>query len=98
MNVKGIWELIRDTGKKWWEDKAPRLGASLAFYTMLSLAPLLVIVVAIAGLAFGREAAQGRLGEELKNLAGEQGAQVAGMVLENASQQPGTGIFATIAG
>jgi len=98
MNVKSVWGLVKDTGTKWWEDKAPRLGASLAFYTMLSLAPLLIIVVAVAGLVFGREAARGGLGEELQNLAGPQGAQVAGVVLENASQQPGTGIFATVAG
>src|SRR4051812_31481152 len=98
MNVKGIWELIRDTGKEWWEDKAPRLGAALAFYTMLSLAPLLVVVVTVAGLAFNRETAQKQLGQEVKNLAGEQGAEVTGMVLEKASEKPKTGVFATIAG
>ena len=51
MNLSGTWELLRDTGKEWWEDNAPRLGAALAFYTLLSLAPLLVVATrAVRGL------------------------------------------------
>ena len=59
MNPKTVWDLLKPTGLEWMEDKVPRLGAALAFYSVLSLAPLLVIAIAIAGLVFGEEAAQG---------------------------------------
>ena len=54
-----IGPLLKSVFVEWWEDNAPRLGAALAFYTLFSLSPLLIIAVAIAGLIFGREAAQG---------------------------------------
>lgn len=56
----GWWQLLKKTFSKWTEDHAQTLGASLAFYTIFSLAPLLLIVIAIAGLVFGQEAAQGQ--------------------------------------
>ena len=59
MNPTAIWGLLKNTFTDWQEDKAPRLGASLAYYTVFSLAPLLLIAIAIAGLAFGQEAVQG---------------------------------------
>ena len=58
----------------WWEDNAPRLGAALAYYTLFSLSPLLVIAVAIAGLVFGREAAQGHIVAQIEGLVGHDGA------------------------
>ena len=56
-----IGALLKETGKAWIDGNAPRLGASLAFYTLLSLAPILILVVAIAALAFGQKAAQTHL-------------------------------------
>ena len=56
-----IGALLKETGKAWIDGNAPRLGASLAFYTLLSLAPILIVVVAIAALAFGQKAAQTHL-------------------------------------
>jgi hypothetical protein len=55
------WQLIKSTYTKWHEDHAPALGAALSYYTLFSLAPILMIVIAIAGLAFGQEAAQSLL-------------------------------------
>lgn len=52
-------DVLKDTWNDWNEDKAPRLAAALAYYTAFSLAPLLVIAIAIAGLVFGQEAARG---------------------------------------
>jgi uncharacterized BrkB/YihY/UPF0761 family membrane protein len=52
-------DLLKSVFVEWWEDNAPRLGAALAFYTLFSLSPLLIIAVAIAGLISGQEAAKG---------------------------------------
>jgi uncharacterized BrkB/YihY/UPF0761 family membrane protein len=59
---KELLELFKETVNEWVGDKAPRLGASLAFYTLLSLAPLLIVIVAVAALVYGQEAARGLLG------------------------------------
>ena len=61
MNAKAYWHLVKDAGSAWLEDKAPRLGAALAYYAAFSLAPLLIIVIGIAGLVLGQDAA-GRVG------------------------------------
>ncbi len=56
MNPTPTLELFKATFLKWQEDKAPRLGAALAYYTVFSLAPLLIIAIAMAGLVFGQQA------------------------------------------
>ncbi len=61
MNPKQIFAILKETASDWMEDQAPTLGAALAYYTVFSLAPLLVIAIAIAGLVFGQEAAQGQI-------------------------------------
>src|SRR5262245_2443239 len=96
--LKSTWDVLRQTGEDWWDGKAPRLGAALAFYTMLSLAPLLVVVTAIAGAVFGEQAAQGKLVEEMKGLVGEKGAEAIQTLLKNAHQDPGGGALATVLG
>lgn len=73
--MRGIWALIRRTLSDWYDDRAPRLGAALAYYTVFALAPSLVIVIGIAGLVLGREAAQGHILVQIRDLVGEQGAQ-----------------------
>lgn len=97
MRLATLWGLLRDAAVKWRKDNAPRLGAALAFYTLLSLAPLLVIVTAVAGAAFGPQAARGQLVEEVRGLIGEQGAATIEMLLANA-HKPATGVFASAAG
>ena len=57
MNLKAVGELLKTTVSEWQKDKAERLGAALAYYAVFSLAPLLVSVIGIVGLAFGPEAA-----------------------------------------
>jgi membrane protein len=89
--------LLKDTVAAWREDKAPRLGAALAYYTVFSLAPLLLIIVAIAGLAFGRQAAQGSLDDQIAGLIGREGADLVQTLIANAGQ-PRAGILATVAG
>ncbi len=75
----------------------PGLEAALAYYTIFSLAPVLLITVAVCGLIFGRAAAEGRLLGELRDLVGEEGAAAVQTMLANASQ-PSAGIVATVTG
>src|SRR5687768_1364335 len=79
------------------EDQAPRLGAALAYYTALSLAPLLILLIAIAGLVFGEEAAQGRLFGEIRNMVGTDGAKAIEEMVQNAAK-PTSGIVASLIG
>ena len=97
MNAKAIWILLRDAFYSWLDDRAPALGAALAYYTVFALAPLLIIVIAIGGLAFGQEAAQGQILSQIEDLLGENGAKAVQAMLESA-RQPTTGWLATIVG
>jgi membrane protein len=92
-----IGVLLKQTVNAWIEDNAPRLGASLAFYTLLSLAPLLIIVIAVAALAFGHKAAQGQLIWEVQDLVGKEGAQAIQGLIQSA-YKPAAGTMATVLG
>jgi membrane protein len=101
-SVVGGWSarivgIFRQAFSEWSEERAPRMAAALAFYTVFSLAPLLILVVAIAGLAFGQEAAQGRIVEQIEGLIGPDGAGTVQGLIENA-RSPSSGILATIIG
>jgi membrane protein len=89
--------LFAMTWKEWNADQAPRLGAALAYYTVLSLAPLLLLLIALAGLVFGEEAATGQLMAQIRDLVGPEGAQAIQTMVQNASR-PGGGILASIIG
>jgi membrane protein len=95
--AQGIGSLLRDSFYAWIDDNAPAHGAALAYYTVFALAPLLIIVIAIAGLVFGREAAQGHILSQIQGLVGEQGGRAVQAMLENA-RQPGAGIVASVIG
>jgi membrane protein len=97
MRFKEIWAIVRDAGEEWFNDNAPRLAAAVAYYAILSITPLFVIAVAIAGAVFGQEAATGALMNELRDLFGDAGAQVAQTALQNANR-PHVGIVATVIG
>ena len=70
-----VWSLLRQTFNAWYEDRAPRLGAALAYYTVFALAPGLILIIALAGLLLGKEAAQGQIITQVQDLAGEAGAE-----------------------
>ena len=76
LRLKDLLGMFKETVGEWVNDKAPRLGASLAFYTLLSLAPLLVVIVAVAALVYGQEAARGQLVWQIQGLVGPDGARV----------------------
>lgn len=92
--MKEAWEFLRETMQEWSKDNCLSLGAALAYYTIFSVAPLLVLVIAIAGLALGRSAAQGEIVARVHAEAGANIAQmVEGMITQLAS--PKSGIVAT---
>ena len=98
MNPKEILPILKKAGSDWMEDQAPSLGAALAYYTVFSLAPLLIIAIAIAGLVFGQEAAQGQIFDQLRGLLGEASGQAMQDMVQSANAKPATGVFATLIG
>lgn len=101
MRELGTWSDLFHVFKQaladWSADRAPRLGAALAYYTVFSIAPLLVIVIAVAGLALGRQAAQGTVVDQIQSFVGPETARGIQSLLENA-RKPATGAAATLMG
>ena len=97
MRRTGIWSLIKMSFVSWRKDYAASMGGALAYYTLFSIAPLLLIVIAVAGFFLGPEAARGELFAQLQGLLGDDGAAAVQGLLESASE-PKEGLFATISG
>jgi membrane protein len=90
-------DLLKSTFKDWNEDKASRLAAALAYYTAFSVAPMLLIAIAIAGLVFGDEAAQGSIFVQVQGLLGPEAAGTIETAVKN-SRQPGASTVSAIIG
>jgi membrane protein len=97
MTLSDVWKLAKESVSAWIEDYAPSMGAALSYYTVFSLAPLLVIVIAVAGLVFGADTAQGEITGQLRGLLGDEGAKAVEELLKSASQ-PSRGVTASIVG
>jgi membrane protein len=95
--ARNILELGKQAVSEWSEDNAPTFAASLSYYTLFSIAPLLVIAVSVAGMVFGEEAARGQIQTQLEDLVGRDSAEVIGQMMISA-RKPGTGILATAIG
>ena len=95
--VRAIWLLLRDTIDGFVADDALSRGASIAYFTLFSIAPVLLVVVAIAGLAFGREAAEGAIVAQLSGLMGRGAAQALQAMIESAAR-PRDGMIASVVG
>ena len=91
------WNLVKQVAVSWVDDYAPSMGAALAYYTMFSLAPLLLIAISVAGLVFGEEAARGEIAAQLRSFMGDQGASAVQGLLVSV-RQPSEGIAATTLG
>jgi len=89
--------LIREASSEWINDNVPRLGAAVAFYALLSLAPIIIMAVAAAAVLYGEQAAQGRLALEIEGIAGTDVAQTIQGIIRGA-YQPRTGTIATLLG
>lgn len=97
LDFKSGWGLLVTTFTAWLNDYAPSMGAALAYYTLFSMAPLLLIVVSVAGLVFGQDAARGEIEVQLRQLLGEGGAGAVQDLLVSV-RQPGKGTLATVIG
>src|SRR5687768_802848 len=94
LTPRTIWSLLGETCVEWYEDRAPRLGAALAFYTVFALAPGLILIIALAALLLGKEAAQGQILSQVEDLAGFAGAQAVRAAIESA-RNAGSSLLAT---
>jgi membrane protein len=97
MNPRQLWPLARQAAQAWVDDYAPSMGAALAYYTLFSIAPLLLIVISIAGLVFGEDAARGQIFSELHGLMGADGAAAVEALLKSVNK-PSAGILGTVVG
>jgi membrane protein len=97
LTLPALGSTLRQALAGWWNDNVPRLGASLSYYTLFSLAPILVVAIAIGGLVFGEEAVRGQIVGQIQGLIGRQGAEAVQSMLEGAAR-PSNSIPATIAG
>jgi membrane protein len=97
MSPGEAWALARDAGRAWSEDRVSSMGAALSYYTLFSLAPLVLVVISIAGLAFGASAARGEVLDQLERLLGSEGASTVAAILDGASQ-PAESLLAAAAG
>ena len=86
MNLPKVGRLLKETFQQWQQDKASRIAAALAYYTVFSISPLLVIAIAIAGAFFGTETAQAQITEQLTTLVGEDGVRPILTALNNITQ------------
>ncbi len=97
MNLKQLASLFKETVSAWSDDYAPSMGAALAYYTLFSIAPLLLIVISVAGLVFGKDAASRQIFDELRGLMGVESAMAVKGLLQSVSK-PHEGILATVIG
>jgi membrane protein len=97
ISFKSMWSLTKEAVTQWSDDFAPSMGAAIAYYTIFSIAPLLVIAIAVAGFFFGQDAASGAIFAQLRGLIGDEGATAIQGLVKSASE-PGKGLFAAAAG
>jgi membrane protein len=95
--LRSIFDLLKETVSEWNEDKAPRLAAALAYYTAFSIAPLLIIAIAISSAIFEEEAVRGQLDNQIQGLVGAQAADAVQEMIANSSRDA-SGIIASIIG
>jgi membrane protein len=97
MTVRELGWIFKRALVGWWNDNVPRLGASLAYYTLFALAPILIVAITIAGFVFGAEAVQRQVTSEIAGLVGDEGGRAVQAMLQGASQRGGD-VLATAVG
>jgi membrane protein len=95
--LSGLWSLVKQAGNAWLEDRASSMGAALAYYAAFSMAPLLIIAIGLAGVVFGRDAAEAAIVAELQGLLGKSGGEAVQSLLDSTSGF-GTSIVAIVVG
>jgi membrane protein len=98
MKQRSGWQFSKDVVNQWIEDGPFQLAAAVSYYTLFSLAPILVIAISVAGLAFGREAAQNQIVETIQGMTGRESAEAIQGMIQNTSNKPTAGIVTTALG
>jgi membrane protein len=98
MDLWQYWALAKQAVNAWIDDYVPSMGAALSYYTLFSIAPLLLIVIAVAGMAFGDQAARGEIFAQLDGLIGPEGAAAIEALLQHADRNDGQGLIAAATG
>ncbi len=96
MTLGSVWRLLRTSAEDWINDRATELAAALSFYMIFAMAPMVTLVVAIAGFVLGERAARGELEAQISELVGPQGAEVVQTIIANASRPGGGGVAGTV--
>src|SRR5450755_1960603 len=94
--LKVVWGVVRDTVSDWITHNASSLGAALSFYTLFSIAPILIIAMAVAGSIFGPHVAEAHVLDQMRGLLGDAGAAAVQSLLSSAHQSGVKGIAAAI--
>lgn len=97
MRLRDLWRLVRAAGEDWISDRAPELGAALAFYMIFAMAPLVLLVIVVAGAVYGEAAIRGELVAQIEGMIGAAGAEVVQTLVANAARPRG-GLIGTIVG
>ena len=97
MRPESLWQVAKNAVIWWWNDDIPHLGAAISYYTVFALAPILIVAIGIAGLAFGPDAVRGEIVGQIEGLVGHSGAVAVQSLLEGASNRS-SGIVATVLG
>ncbi len=92
-----LWTVLKEAFAGWWSDNVPRMGAALAYYTLIALAPILIVAIAVGGMVFGPEAVRGEIVGQIEGLVGRDGALAVQAMLEGAAKSSSS-IPATIIG
>ena len=98
MKGKTLWKFLRDIATQWFEDDPFQLAAALSYYTLFSLAPILITAIALAGLFFDREAATNQIVQTFQGFVGQESAKAVQEMIRNASSKPRTGMISTVVG
>jgi membrane protein len=98
MQRKSIWQFLKTTINEWVDAEPFQLAAALSYYTLFSLAPLLLIAIGVAGIVFGREAAQNQIVETLQGMIGQDSAKTVQEMIQASNEKPKTGMLSTIIG
>jgi membrane protein len=96
MKARDLGWILKRTIAGWWNDNVPRLGASLAYYTLFALAPILIVAITIAGVIFGAEAVEREVTGQISGLVGEHGARAVQSMLAAVSKRSGNGLATAI--
>ncbi|MBC7794216.1 MAG: YihY/virulence factor BrkB family protein, partial [Clostridia bacterium] len=94
--LRDSFNLLKETASEWLDDNASSRAAAVAYYTLISMAPLLLIVVAVSGFIFGEQAASGELFNQLRGMIGEESAKVIQTTIENARDNMKAGVIASV--